>query len=342
MKNQIKTILLLIFLTAFLMVIGGLIGGRQGVIVAFGFSLLMNFITYWKSDKIVLSMYKAKPVTEDQAPQLYDMVCGLAQKAQIPMPQVYIIPENVPNAFATGRNPKHAVVAVMQGLLDTMQPDEIRAVVAHEMGHIKNRDILISTIAATLAGAVMFLANMTRYGAVFGGGDRRNAGGAGVLLILVSILAPLAAIVVQMSVSRSREYQADATGAQISGTPNSLANALRKLENYSNRTESVDANPSTAHMFTVNPLAASGLKKLFSTHPPIQERISRLRNTRIQYIDDAASAVAPIQVSDLYPKPRLDEDAAPPVETYADAIEQQPLTPAEEAARAAWRRLSGK
>jgi len=332
-KNQIKVFLLLVVLTGFFMFIGGLVGGQEGVVIAFGLALLMNFISYWKSDKIVLTMFKATPVNEQQMPELYDMVKELAQKAYLPMPRVYVIPEGVPNAFATGRNPKHAVVAVTQGLLRTMNKDELRAVIAHELGHIKNRDILIATIAATFAGAIMFLASMMRYGALFGGGNRRNAAGA-IPLILVAVLAPLGAMLIQMSISRSREYLADDTGAQISSTPGSLANALQKLDNYSKRAEPITANPATAHMFTVSPLSKGNFTSLFATHPPIAKRISRLRQKNFH------NAIQPTDTSYLN-LPKETEAVQAPIEEI-NPLTQKPMTPAEKAAQDAWRRISGK
>jgi heat shock protein HtpX len=242
----------------------------------------MNLGSYWFSDKIVLSMYRAQPIDEQQAPGLYRTVRELAAEAQIPMPRIYMIPEQTPNAFATGRNPEHAVVAVTEGLWRLLTPEEIRGVLAHELGHVKNRDILVSSIAATLAGVVMFLANMARWGAIFGGGSRDNEEGGGgmVALLATSILAPIAAMLIQMAISRSREYLADETGARISHSPESLARALEKLEMASHRIPMEDARPATAHMFIVNPLTGKSLMNMFSTHPPIEERIRRLRSMR--------------------------------------------------------------
>ena len=282
MGNQLKTTFLLAVMTVFIMIVGNLLGGRQGMIIALVLAAGMNFFSYWYSDKIVLKMYRAREATPQQAPELYDMVQTLARRAGLPMPAVYIIPEQAPNAFATGRNPEHAVVAVTEGLLSLMNRQEVMGVLAHELAHVKNRDILIGTIAATMAGAVMMLASMARWSAIFGGGHRddNNGGGMGAVgMIAMSIIAPMAAMIIQMAVSRSREYLADATGAGIAGSPEGLALALQKLGAYSRRIP-MDANPSTAHMFIVNPLSGKSLQRLFSTHPPLEERISRLRGTR--------------------------------------------------------------
>jgi heat shock protein HtpX len=282
MGNQLKTTLLLAIMTAFIMVVGNLLGGRQGMIIALVLAAGMNFFSYWYSDKIVLKMYQAREATPQQAPDLYEMVQTLSRQAGLPMPKVYIIPKDAPNAFATGRNPENAVVAVTQGLMSLMNRQEIMGVLAHELAHVKNRDILIGTIAATMAGAIMMMASMARWSAIFGGGhrDNNNGGGMGAIgMIAMSILAPMAAMIIQMAVSRSREYLADATGAQIAGSPEGLARALEKLGTYSRRIP-MDANPSTAHMFIVNPLSGKSLQSLFSTHPPVAERISRLRGVR--------------------------------------------------------------
>lgn len=277
MGNQIRTTLLLAVLTAVIVWIGGAMGGRQGMVMALFFAGAMNFASYWYSDTIVLKMYKAREATPAQAPELYRLVERLARNAGLPMPRVYVIPQDTPNAFATGRNPAHAVVAVTEGLLRLMSPDELAGVLAHELGHVKNRDILIGSIAATLAGAVMVLANMARWSAIFGGmrssDDNRGMGGIG--LLVMSIIAPLAAGLIQMAISRSREYLADAAGARIAGSPAGLAAALEKLGVY-NRRSPMDAHPSTAHMFIVNPLSGQRMAALFSTHPPIENRIARL------------------------------------------------------------------
>jgi len=281
MGNQIRTALLLAVMTVLVVFIGRLIGGPSGMVIAFILAIGMNFFSYWFSDKIVLRMYRAQEVTRQQAPELYQMVADLAQRANLPMPKVYIIPKETPNAFATGRDPRHAVVAVTQGLLKLLHEDEIRGVLAHEMAHVRNRDILIGSIAATMAGAIMMLASMARWAAIFGGGrsDDDDGGLGGLGLIVMSIVAPLGAMVIQMAISRSREYLADATGAALAGSGLELANALEKLEAYSKRLP-MEANPSTAHMFIVNPLAGRTLMNLFATHPPMAERIARLRGHR--------------------------------------------------------------
>jgi heat shock protein HtpX len=282
MGNQLKTTFLLAVMTALIMIVGNLLGGRQGMLVALVIAAGMNFFSYWYSDKIVLKMYQAREATPQQAPELFEMVQTLSRQAGLPMPRVYIIPKEAPNAFATGRNPEHAVVAVTQGLLTLMNRQETMGVLAHELAHVKNRDILIGTIAATMAGAIMMLASMARWSAIFGGGHRddNHGGGMGAIgMIAMSIIAPMAAMIIQMAVSRSREYMADATGARIAGSPEGLARALEKLGGYA-RQIPMDANPSTAHMFIVNPLSGKSLQSLFSTHPPVEERISRLRGVR--------------------------------------------------------------
>ncbi|MEI8172106.1 MAG: zinc metalloprotease HtpX [Deltaproteobacteria bacterium] len=279
--NIVKTGLLLGALTGLLMLIGGYFGGQQGVVIAFVFAMVMNFGSYWFSDKLILRMYKAQEVSESQAPDLYAMVKNLALKASLPMPKVYIIPEDTPNAFATGRNEHHAVVAVTEGILRILNKDELEGVIAHELTHIKNRDMLIGSIAATLAGAIVMLANMAQWAAIFGGASRDNdeEGGGIVGLILMAILAPIAATIIQMAISRSREYLADEGGARVSQKPYGLAGALEKLSRASQAVP-MDANPSTAHMFIVNPLSGKSLMNLFSTHPPVEERIARLKSMR--------------------------------------------------------------
>ena len=279
MGNVFKTALLLGVMTALIVFIGGLFGGKQGMVMAFVLAMGMNFFSYWYSDKIVLKMYRAKAVGPNDFPGLYNAVGQLAHNAGLPMPRVYIIPEESPNAFATGRNPEHAVIAVTEGLLKSMNDEEATGVLAHEMSHVKNRDILIGSIAATMAGAIMILATMARWTAFFGGGSSDDEGGGGlgtVGLIVMSILAPIAAMLIQMAISRSREYLADATGARLAGNPEGLADALEKLGAASKRLP-MKANPSTAHMFIVNPLSGGSIMHLFSTHPPIEERIARLR-----------------------------------------------------------------
>jgi heat shock protein HtpX len=279
--NTTKTILLMVGLTVLLVFIGGAFGGRQGVIIAFMFAMATNLFSYWFSDKIVLRMYSAREVTETEAPELYSVTRDLAMKMRMPMPKVYIIPSDAPNAFATGRNPNHAAVAATQGILRLLTREELAAVMAHELGHVTNRDILIGTIAATIAGAISMLAHIAQWGMIFGGfgGRRDDDEGAGGMIggIVMIILAPIAAALIQMAISRSREYEADATGARICGNPLWLASALKKLESSSKRV-SLDANPATAHMFIVNPLRAGGIVNLFSTHPPMEERIARLES----------------------------------------------------------------
>ncbi|MEI7671994.1 MAG: zinc metalloprotease HtpX [Syntrophales bacterium] len=280
--NTMKTGLLLGALTGLLMLIGGLFGGQHGVVIAFIFAMAMNFVSYWFSDKIVLRMYNAQAVSEHEAPELYATVKNLALRAAMPMPRVYIIPGDTPNAFATGRNEQHAVVAVTEGILRILGRDELEGVIAHELSHIQNRDILIGSIAATLAGAIVMLANMAQWAAIFGGGSRDDdeGGGSNIFsLILMAILAPIAATLIQMAISRSREYLADAGGAKISGKPYGLAGALDKISRAS-QAMPMEANPSTAHMFIVNPLSGRSLMNLFSTHPPIEERIARLKSMR--------------------------------------------------------------
>ena len=275
--NALKTGFLLTIMTVLLVLVGGWLGRGGGMVIAFAFALVMNAVSYWFSDKIVLGMYRARPVTEAEAPELYSIIHKLTTEAGLPMPKLYVVPGNMPNAFATGRNPSHAAVAVTEGLLGILDRDEVEGVIAHELAHVKNRDILIGTVAATLAGAIMMLAHMARFAAIFGGyGGSRNDRQGGLLgLLAVMIVGPIAALMIQMAISRSREYQADATGAEISGKPMGLANALVKLEHASQYVPST-ASPATAHMFIVNPLNGGGLMSIFSTHPPIPERVNRL------------------------------------------------------------------
>ncbi|MBI3873312.1 MAG: zinc metalloprotease HtpX [candidate division Zixibacteria bacterium] len=274
--NRFKTLMLLTVLTVLFVIIGQLLGGRQGMIIAFLFAVAMNFFSYWFSDKIVLSMYHAQPVTDAEAPRLHALVRRNAQQAGLPMPKVYIIPTASPNAFATGRNPEHAAVACTQGILDLLSDDELEGVLSHELAHVKNRDILTQSIAATIAGAISMLAHMAQWGAMFGGGrNDRNSGSGLIGLLAMAIIAPLAALLVQMAISRSREYAADATGAKICGKPLALASALRKLHSGVER-HPMAANPATAHMFIMSPLTGASFSHLFATHPPVEERIARL------------------------------------------------------------------
>ena len=281
MSNIFKTALLLGVLTAMLVLIGGAIGGQQGMVIAFFVALVMNFFSYWFSDKMVLAMYRAQPLDEASAPMVYRIVRGLATRAGMPLPRIYLIPTDTPNAFATGRNPEHAVVAVTEGILRILDEEELEGVLAHELSHVKNRDVLISTIAATLAGAITYLAHMAQWAAMFGGrSSSDDEGGVNpIAAILMAILAPIAAMLVQMAVSRSREYQADATGARIAGKPWGLAKALEKLQ-MAQQVAPMEANPATAHLFIVNPLSGRSLMNLFSTHPPLEDRIARLRAMR--------------------------------------------------------------
>jgi heat shock protein HtpX len=276
MGNTLKTTFLLAVLTVLFVLVGKAIGGQSGMVIAFVVAIVMNVGSYWFSDKIVLRMYGAREVTEAEAPQLHGMVRRLATAAGIPMPKVCIIPQESPNAFATGRNPAHAAVAVTEGILRILSPDELEGVLAHEMAHVKNRDILIGTVAATLAGAIMMMANMAKFAAIFGGGGRDDReGGGGLSLLAMAIIAPLGAMLVQMAVSRSREYLADETGARFCGRPEALARALEKISGWS-RQVPMDASPATAHMFILSPLSGGGLMSLFSTHPPVEKRIERL------------------------------------------------------------------
>jgi heat shock protein HtpX len=276
--NTLKTVVLLTFLTVLLVFVGGAIGGRSGMIIAFAMALVMNFVSYWFSDKIVLRMYSAQPVTEAQEPELYGSVRRLSQKAGLPMPKVYIIPDESMNAFATGRNPEHGVVAVTHGIKRALDREELEGVLAHELSHIKHRDILTGTIVATIAGAISMLAQMAQWAMIFGGGRRDDdEGGSPIVALVMMIVAPIAAMLVQMAISRTREYEADKGGAAIAGNPYGLANALLKLERGAQIVPLHDAKPATAHMFIVNPLTGGGLMNLFSTHPPIAERVKRLK-----------------------------------------------------------------
>lgn len=275
---MLRTTILLGALTGIIMAMGQWLGGTQGLTIAFIFAVIMNFGSYWFSDKIVLSMYGARQVSEADAPMLYRIVHNLTLKAGMPMPKIYIIPMEGANAFATGRNPQHAAVAVTQGIMRLMNERELTGVLAHELGHVKNRDILISSIAATLAGVIVHVAYMAQWAAMFGGfgnRDDREGGGGTLGLILMAILAPLAATIIQMAISRTREYAADDSGARLCGDPLALASALRKLGIASERIP-LDASPQTSHLFIVNPLSGQSFARLFSTHPPLEERIERL------------------------------------------------------------------
>jgi heat shock protein HtpX len=281
MANLMKTGVLLAALTVLVVLIGGALGGQNGMVMAFVLAMVMNLGSYWFSDKIVLAMYRAQPVDEASAPALYRIVRTLATRAGIPMPRVYIIPGEAPNAFATGRNPQHAAIAVTEGILRIMSEEELEGVLAHELSHVQNRDTLIMAIAATLAGAITYMAHMAQWAMIFGGGrrdgDEQESGGGGLIGgLLMIVLAPIAAMLIQMAVSRSREFQADASGAQMAGQPWGLAKALEKLE-VASKLAPLNATPATAHLFIVNPLTGGGWTTLFSTHPPIAERVARLR-----------------------------------------------------------------
>ena len=273
-----KTLVLLAAMTALILAVGQMLGGRGGMMLALIFAAVMNLGSYWFSDKIVLAMYHAQPVTEAEAPEIYGIVAELVQRADIPMPKVYIIPEEAPNAFATGRNPEHAAVAVTQGILRILDRNELSGVLAHELGHVQHRDTLIMAIAATFAGAISHLATMAMWGAMLGGGRHSDdeEGGGAFGAIVAMIVAPFAAMLIQMAISRSREYLADEAGAQFSGNPIYLANALRKLESSKQEIPMQAGSPATAHLFIVNPFSGGGMAKLFSTHPSTEERIARL------------------------------------------------------------------
>lgn len=279
--NTVKTALLMVGLTVLLVFVGGALWGSNGMWLFFGIAMIMNLVNYWFSDKIVLRMYGAREVTEADAPMLYSITRELANRGQMPMPRVYVIPSDGLNAFATGRNPKHAAVAATEGILRVLNRDELMGVMAHELSHIGNRDILIGTIAASIAGAISMIANIAQWGMIFGGfgGRREDDRGGGLSAILMVILAPIAALLIQMAISRSREYQADASGAKLCGNPRALANALRKLQMGAERIP-MQASPATAHMFIVNPLRG-GFSSMFSTHPPMEERIARLESMRL-------------------------------------------------------------
>jgi len=283
MGNTFKTAFLLTALTLLLMFIGQYFGGRNGMMLALAFAAVMNFISYFFSDKIALAMYRAQPVTREQLPRAYEIVERLTQKIGLPMPKIYVIPTESPNAFATGRNPKHASVAVTHGILGLLNDEELEGVLAHELGHVGNRDILISSVAATIAGAITMLAHMGRFAMIFGGGGGRDRRGGGLTALFMLIVAPIAASLIQLAVSRSREYQADATGAHYTGNPYALASALQKLDAYSRRVP-MQASPSTAHLFIIQPLLGMNFGNLFSTHPPIAKRIERLTGRPAEFM----------------------------------------------------------
>jgi heat shock protein HtpX len=274
--NTMKTFMLMALMTALVVYIGHFVGGNNGMIIAFVIAMVMNFGSYWFSDKIVLRMYNAQEITEASNPGIFRIVQGLTQQAGLPMPRVYIIPSEQPNAFATGRNPQHAAVAMTEGIIRTLNTEELRGVLAHELTHVKHRDILIGTVAATMAGAISMIAQMGQFAMMFGGGRSNDReGGSPIGGLLMIIVAPIAAMLIQMAISRSREYEADRGGAEMAGNPIPLANALKKLEAKAENIP-MDANPATAHMFIVNPLRGGGITSLFSTHPPMEKRIARL------------------------------------------------------------------
>ncbi len=282
MANWFKTMLLFVALAAVLMLVGGAVAGRQGLIIALVISIGINFFSYWFSDKIVLASYRAKPLTETEAPRAHAVLAQLSQAAGIPKPPLYHTPESSPNAFATGRDPQHAVVCVTDGILDLLDEEELKGVLGHELAHVKHRDILIGTVAASIASTIMFIASMARWAAIFGGfggGRDREGGGNPIALLVAAVVAPLAALLIQMAISRSREYGADESGAQFAGNPYGLANALKKLQTVSARIP-LKASPATAHMFIVKPFTGGGMFNLFATHPPIEKRIARLMDMR--------------------------------------------------------------
>ncbi len=276
--HRFKSFLLMVLLTVVLIVAGGAIAGDQGLIIAFGFALVLNFISYWFSDKIAIKMTRSRPLDENEAPEVYEITRRLSNKARIPMPDIYLTPSDQPNAFATGRNPANAAVAVTQGIMRILNKDELEGVIAHELAHIKNRDTLISTLAAVMAGALAFLSRMGRYRMIFGG-SRRNNGASAILQFVAIIFAPLAAIIIRMAISRAREYVADETGARISGRPESLASALTKMQRFV-KSNPMRINEAAAHMFIINPISSKGLSGLFSSHPPLEERVARLKKIR--------------------------------------------------------------
>lgn len=281
--NRLKTFVLLATLTALLLWIGQALGGKQGIIIALVFAGVMNFVSYWFSDKIVLSMYGAKPISETEGREIHRVVESLAQKMNIPKPKIYYLPQEAPNAFATGRNPQHAAVAVTAGVVELLNREELEGVLAHELGHVSNRDTLISTVAATIAGALSHLANMAMWGAMLGGRNRDDRDGGHPLMGLVAlIVAPILASLIQMAISRSREFLADETGARLTGQPLALASALKKIEGWKQRIPMTAGSPATAHLFIINPFSGQGMANLFSTHPPTRERVRRLEEMVMQ------------------------------------------------------------
>jgi len=279
--NRIKTFVLMVVLTALFLMIGNLIAGRTGIIFAFFFAGIMNFVSYWYSDKIVLSMYGAKKIEEGDFPEIYSIVREVSLGANIPTPSVYLIENASPNAFATGRAPEHSAVALTTGIIKLLDKEELKGVIAHEISHIKNRDTLVQTVAATIAGAIMMFASIARWSAIFGGFSRDNDRGGNIIsLIVIAVLAPIAALLIQMAISRSREYMADEGSAKLTKNPLSLAHALKKLEGAV-KIKKMEVNQATSHLFIVNPLRGNFIAGLFSTHPPIEERIKRLENLEI-------------------------------------------------------------
>jgi heat shock protein HtpX len=279
--HHFKTFLLMAILTVILVVFGGVLGGESGLIMAFGFALILNFFSFWFSDKLAIKMTKSRPLTAEEAPKLHQIIKDLSDKAGLPMPKVYVTPSSQPNAFATGRNPKNSAIALTEGIIRLLDKDELEGVIAHELSHIKNRDTLISTLAAVMAGALAFMARIGRFRMIFGG--RRNSSGGGLAMlvqILAIIFAPLAALVVRMAISRTREYKADETAANITGNPDGLANALRKMERQA-KGDPMEVNEATSHMFIINPLSGEGMNKLFSTHPTTEDRIAKLESLNI-------------------------------------------------------------